>query len=756
MTSIRARVSGEADGPAVGSPALQEIIPAALIRRIGDLVQELVFDEGSTLMRQGEPGDDLFVVLQGRLAVLVEGDDGVARRVDEVHTHDVVGEMALLTRQPRTATVVATERTRVLRITREGFEQIAQSDPQAVHGFMRRVLRRLRRTQLAKVLTQLLDTIDDHVVREIEHKAHWLHVPSGTRLFSQHEPADSMFVVVNGRLRISQRSAGDADVVIEEAGHGRLIGDVAVLTGGLHTFSAEAIRDTHLLQIFAKDLHDLLHRHPAVMMSLARAAMRGLQGGDARQRAAMNHPSTYVLIAASHDVPLAEFAEAFTAAVRAFGTTARLSSESVDRALLNPGVAQAPDGTVASEALTAWLSNQEREHHALVLQGDPSWTPWTRRCALQGDRIVIVARASGSPVPDEAERELRKLELKGRVELVLLHAESTPRPTGTRAWLADREVAAHHHVRLRRASDVQRVARHLGGRATGLVLGGGGARGFAHIGVLQALQEAKIEIDMIGGTSIGALIGGCVAFDLSPEALRGLAQTFASPRKLLDRTLPIAALMAGAKVTALYQHIFGNTVIEDLWTPYFAVSSGLSSATAIVHRRGSLWRAVRASTALPAIFPPLLGEDDEVHVDGGVMNNMPLDVMRRFCQGGTVVGVNPMPVRDRVRSYHFGPSVSGWHALAGRLGLFRSTVRAPSILGSVMRATEINSAQKMRQPLFRDLADLLIEPDVGDFPILAFDRYAEIIDAGYRAAVQAIRTWHASDEVAMTRGDLAA
>jgi len=390
------------------------------------------------------------------------------------------------------------------------------------------------------------------------------------------------------------------------------------------------------------------------------------------------------------------------------------------------------------------------------LQGDASWTPWTRRCALQGDRIIIVARATGSPVPGECERELRKLQLKRRVELVLLHDESTRRPTGTRAWLSDREVAAHHHVRLGRASDVHRVARHLGGRATGLVLGGGGARGFAHIGVLHALREANIEIDMIGGTSIGALIGGCVAHGLTPEDMRRLAQTFASPRKLLDRTLPIAALMAGAKVTALYQRIFDETVIEDLWTPYFAVSSGLSSATAIIHRRGSLWRAVRASTALPAIFPPLLGENDEVHVDGGVMNNMPLDVMRDFCEGGTVIGVNPMPVRDRVRAYSFGPSVSGWHALAGRLGLFRSRVRAPSILGSVMRATEINSAQRMRQPAFRELADLLIEPDVGEFPILAFDRYAEIIDAGYRAAVQAIQAWQARDEVAMTRDDLAA
>jgi NTE family protein len=161
----------------------------------------------------------------------------------------------------------------------------------------------------------------------------------------------------------------------------------------------------------------------------------------------------------------------------------------------------------------------------------------------------------------------------------------------------------------------------------------------------------------------------------------------------------------------------------------------------VIHDFGPVWHSVRASTAIPAIFPPLLDHDGDVLVDGNVMNNMPLDVMRERCEGGTVIGLNPMPTDDKVKRYHFGPSLSGWDALMGKLRWFGATTRAPSILGSVMRATEINSANRMRQAPFRALADLLIEPKLGDYPILAFDQYEPIIEIGYASAREALAGW---------------
>ena len=202
--------------------------------------------------------------------------------------------------------------------------------------------------------------------------------------------------------------------------------------------------------------------------------------------------------------------------------------------------------------------------------------------------------------------------------------------------------------------------------------------------------------------------------------------------------------MAGRKVSALYQNLFGDLLIEDLWMPLIRRVERPEPRARGHPRSRPVWRAVRASTAIPAIFPPLLADDGEVLVDGGVMNNMPLDVMRARCEGGTVIGLNPMPTNDKMKPYHFGPSLTGWEALKGRLRLFGSRTRAPSIIGSVMRATEINSANRMRQPSYRALADLLIEPALDGYPILAFDSYKPIIDIGYRASQGAIAAWQAA------------
>jgi predicted acylesterase/phospholipase RssA/CRP-like cAMP-binding protein len=584
------------------------------------------------------------------------------------------------------------------------------------------------------------------VLREIESRLEWVHLPSGEVLFHEGDAGEDIYIVVNGRLRVTTQDGDGHERVLEEVGRGGAVGEVALLTGEPRSASIRAIRDTHLLRLSRAAFDELLDRHPRAMMQIVRSAAWRLRH-TAQHVMRESRPQTFALVPASPDVPLAAFGRRLADTLQAFGSTVLLGSTDVDRTLNSPGIAQSHESSAVHEALTAWLGGQEREHAALLLQADAQWSAWTRRCVAEADRVLIVANASAETEPGEVERSVSAQRVDGRTELVLLHPDTASRPSRTFAWLAVRAVTTHHHVRLGNDVDVRRLARRVSGRAVGLVLGGGGARGFAHIGTLRALAEAGITADVVGGTSIGALIAAAVAAEMPAEEMERLAATFASPRQLLDRTLPVAALMTGGKVTDLYRRMFGDVAIEDLWTPYFGVSSGLSRATAIVHRRGPIWRAVRASTAIPAIFPPLLGDDDEVHVDGGVMNNMPLDVMRALCEGGTVIGVNPMPTHDRLRSYHFGPSLSGWQALMGRLRLFGSRVRAPSILGTVMRATEINSANRMRQASFRQLADLLIEPPVGDFPILAFDRYAPIIDIGYREAKARITAWQATTNV---------
>ena len=717
---------------------------AAAFADLRGVLRHTPLARGATLLRQGDPDRDVYLILRGRLGVRAEHANGTSTLVDEVGPGSLVGEMALLTGQPRTATVFAVEDSDLARVSREDFERLALRHPEALNEFLRRIVPRMRGTQLAHLLTEVFGALERDVLADIASQLEWVQLRSGERLFGEGDAGDDVFLVSHGRLRVSVADGDGSERVLEEVGRGGTIGDIALLTGEPRAASVHAVRDTYLLRLTRAAYDALLVRHPLAMMEIARRAVIRLRHASRRHMEDTSRPVTFAVIAAGPDVPLGTFGERLAQTLAAFGRTQKLDAAEVDRLLAKPGIAQSGDDNVVHESLNQWLGAQESGHAAVVFVADAQMSPWTRRCLMHADRVLIVGRAGADPAPGPVERAFHELGLKTRAELVLLHPDATEQPTGTLAWLEQRSVVTHHHVRLGNDRDLRRVARRASGRAVGLVLGGGGARGFAHIGALRALEEAGVEIDMVGGTSIGSLISAAYAAGIPVAVMCELAETFASPKKLLDRTLPVVALMVGRKVTALYRKLFGDLLIEDLWTPCFGVSSGLSRARAVVQRRGLVWRIVRASTALPAIFPPLLDDDGEVLVDGCVMNNMPLDVMRAQCEGGTVLGVNPMPTRDKQKNYSFGPSISGWRALLARFGIMSAGMRAPLIIGSVMRATEINSANRMRQVPFRQLADLLIEPALENYAILAFDQYAPIIDIGYAATKAQVASWQSA------------
>ena len=165
------------------------------------------------------------------------------------------------------------------------------------------------------------------------------------------------------------------------------------------------------------------------------------------------------------------------------------------------------------------------------------------------------------------------------------------------------------------------------------MLAGGGARGFAHIGIIKALIEAGVPFDHLGGASMGAIIAAGLAHEWGVEELtERMRETFVTHNPLDDFTLPLIALVRGKKASSMLQRNFGDICIEELPLPFFAVSSDLTTGRIHEHRAGLLWRALRASVALPGILPPVT-HHGHLLVDGGVMNSLPVDVMRTRTTG---------------------------------------------------------------------------------------------------------------------------
>lgn len=700
--------------------------------------QRLSLPRGECLFEQGDPGNSMYLLVAGRLAVVLRHADGGETLLDELNPGAIVGEMSLLTGQARSATVCALADATLICCSKLKFEQLAARYPQELAGFVQAIAYRLRETQLACVLADLFGEIDGDALDVLQTELEWRQLGHGEVLFHQGDPGDEMYIVVSGRLRVTATRLDGVERTLGEIGPGEVVGEGGLLTDEAHAANVYAIRETNVVKLTRAVFTRLAQEHPQMMMQIARMVIRRQQRTIQATPVECARALTVALIAASPEMRLKEFPHRLEQSLAEYGPVLHLDSTRLDDLYGKEGAAQTTLDDPTNLVLAGWLSEQEKVYRYILYVADPVWSAWTERCVRQADRLLVVAWASAVPTPGSVEVNIQSLGAAARSELVLLHPASVTCPEGTAHWLAPRQVHAHHHVRENDDIHYQRLVRRLLGQAVGLVLSGGGARGWAHVGAFRALNESGIQVDRVGGTSMGALVGAGYAMGMSYEEMVRLAERFADPRRLFDYTLPFVSLMATGKITSVLQDVYGDRRIEDLWRPYFCISCNLSRAEPVVHQTGLLWKSVRASIAVPGLFAPILHKGD-VLVDGGVMNNFPVDVMRDLCEGGKVIGVSVNPLQEKSESYQFGSSISGWRVLWNRVNPLTRPMQVPNLASNLLRVLEVNSAYQIMTR--RGLADLLILPDVEEYAILDFDAYDPIIEAGYRVAREQLARW---------------
>lgn len=589
------------------------------------------------------------------------------------------------------------------------------------------------------------------IFEDVETRLEWLNLASGETLFCQGDPGDALYVLISGRLVVLTAGDDGREQQVGEIGRGEMIGELAVLKGDTRSATVRAVRDSELVCIAREELLALAQRHMQVMLQINDLIARRLR----KQNTGLTHPesalTTLALLPCEAGVPLQDFGRQLTDALGQFGPAIYVNQNLLEN-VFEPGAAQTSPEDRRNAEIVSWLNELESRYKYVVYEGEPAVSQWSRRCIRQADRILLIGRAGASPEPVAYETALLAGEIRAhttgqqdqperqaaehgsRIELVLLHNAGAATASKTAAWLAARSLREHYHVQVGNHADVSRLARRLTGHAYGLVLGGGGARGFAHVGVFQALEEAGMQVDIVAGTSMGAIVAGGIGMCMSAVEMRGIARQLSSPSKIYDPTLPVVSLFSGAKTTHALQKIYGETLIEDLWRPMFCVSTNVTRANAVIHREGPLWEAIRASMSLPGIFPPVLYRGDLL-VDGGVMNNLPIDIMRQFVQGGCVVAVNVSPPEDLMKEYHYGPSISGARALLSKLNRHDS-ISVPLIhecLTRIMVLHDVNRRTSKQQ-----LADIFISPQVQQYGLLDFGAYAPIIEIGYNTAKEVL------------------
>jgi len=588
---------------------------------------------------------------------------------------------------------------------------------------------------LKAALRNVFGPLDDALLAKLSHELEMVDIPGGTALFRQGDPGDSLYVLLRGRLNVSLRDPEtDVDKLVGETLPGESVGEIGLLTGEERSATLWAARDSRLVRIGQAAFDALAEDNPGLLRGLANVVVDLLRKRTSTYRYSPQ-VSNIAIIPARPKNGSAQFAKDLQATLAHIGSTLHVNSGCIDDLVGIPGVAMARTGSNEDSQLGDWFADEESLRRFVILEADPEETEWTQRCLRQADMILIVGNTADDPVPTATEVELiHEVEKVRSVRHVMVLLHPTREISRTAEWLTVRNADEHHHVRIGEQLDIDRLGRIISGTAIGLVLGGGGARGFAHAGVYRALCEQGIDIDWVGGSSIGAVFGAGIAMGWDPEKVEREARiSFVDENPFGDFTFPFVSLLRGRRINRLAQRSFSGD-IEDMLIPYFCVSSDLTAANLTVHERGQLWRAIRASVSLPGVLPPAVNEK-HLAVDGGILNNLPVDIMRERSVG-KVVAVDLSVAKEYELDYHEIPGPM--QILLSRLPFARK-IQVPGIVTLMMKATVVASAVHSRS--VRKEADFLFHPPVGRFGLLAMNDFEEIVEVGYQHACERMKDW---------------
>ncbi len=711
----------------------EEFSKGALVEMAAKM-NPVTLKEGEVLFSQGDDGEAMYIVIEGRLRVTVEPQNGRKIVVMDIGPGVPVGEISLLIGGRRNSTVFAVRDTELAELTKDHFENIIAKYPEIRVQLLKVVLNRLRRSLLARVLPEYFGEMNEATFNYIDSQFEWVHIKRGQSLFKKGESADSLYILINGLLNVVAEEKDKPDRLIGVISWSEIVGEMAILSDGKRTASIYAARDSDLVKLSRTSFERISERYPQVMMAIMRILIYRLNKQDKRSHK-KNIAINIAVLPTAPNIPLVKFTERLMASLTNIGPTFLLTPDSINTFFKKKDIAQTPEDDPRSPGLSAWLTEIESINSFVIYRADYALSPWTRRCLSRADKILLLADAKASPTPGIIEREyLGKNEhsiSSGKV-LVLLHRDCNHIPKGTAAWLDQREVHRHYHIRWEYEEDFDRLARILGERAVGLALGGGIAKGIAHIGVIRALEKAGIPIDMIGGTSMGAVIGAMYAMGGTYEEMLEMSRKlFVEINPFNEYTLPIISLLKSRKIELMGRIAYGSTDIEDLWINFFCVSTNLTTTNLKVFRRGPLWKAVRASSALPGVVTPLL-KDGQVYVDGGVINNLPGDVIRRQC--GVVIVSEASPNINL--SFQIDKLPSPWKVFWSRVLPFKSPIKVPTIL-DLMMSTMLTGSILAADSVKED-ADLILTPPVKGVGFLDFKKMEQTAEIGYRYTMETL------------------
>ncbi|CAH8476953.1 unnamed protein product [Schistosoma curassoni] len=653
-----------------------------LFHQLDFAIEWLSVKSGKALYKKGEIANHVYVVLSGRLRQVDNMPDGGHRIVSELGRGDLVGFLEVISQQTRISTVMAIRDS-----------ELAQIPSHLLHHL---------KNKFPQVLTRIIQLLSDKLL---------------------------------GNLTTSSSTASQLGMPLLH-----MTSTNSLLTGGLGYTTGENSK----LDVLYSPLNS------GVMTNLR----------------------TIAVLPTTTDINAEAFTLELQHSMSSMGSSVRLTSDIVLKRL-----GSCAFDSVSQYRLSTWLSHQEDSHRIVFFVCDcQRVSAWNRICIRQADCILVLALHSSDPArPSPIEMALKNDPTKVAKVLILMYPLDTDYTESgkTAVWLNARPwISQHYHIRCEPRvfiprsklnlinfytqvfarekpnplSDFSRLARYIVGEAVGLVLGGGGARGCSHVGLIRAFQEAGIPIDLVGGTSIGSFMGALWADETRVAQFTQRARNFTNCfnsiwKKIKDFTYPAVSIFSGKELNRQLQSTFHDRQIEDFWLPFFCVTTDITNCKMRIHTQGSSWRYVRASMSLSGYLPPLCDPyDGSLLLDGGYTNNLPADVM--VCFGAKTIFASDVGAAVETELTNYGDHLSGWYLLYNRYFRIGTPVlRIPSLTEIQARLAYISCVRQLEYIKASGIC-FYLRPPVDKYLTLQFSAFDEIANVGYDYIKYILNTWH--------------
>lgn len=722
------------------SPAFNHLNEKAL-RELSPLFSTLTFIDDELLpIRRGHNEPYLYLVVSGSFDLNLLIPEVPKQVLITLNKTDLVGGFLSHVSHGNKTSVTSYGSSSVLQILWDDLNAFFDTHSMAFSHFNSALKNTFYQAQLSLFFSVEFQIHAPEIFDVLSEEIQWKELQNGETLFRQGDPGDAIFVVLSGRLKSVIHTAEGKIKLSNIINAGEVSGEVAFLTHSERIATVFAIRDSVVARFSREGFEKLAENQPQLMLQVAKLLGNRFKFQSSKRHIS-NFGKTYALIPSQENYCLHDFATELRQVMQEWGSIICVTSDDVDKAIGIKGVSLENNQSTRNTQVAQWLEHLEFLYDHIILIADCFWSGWNEKVIHHSDHLLIVADASQTCELGAQEEKIfktRQITKHQKKSLILVHSDADKPISGTSCWLKNRQLNDWWHVRPHVSGDLQRIGRLLTGNANALVLGGGGARGYAHIGVIRALEEQGIPIDKVCGTSIGAIISSAIALGHDNIGITQLCKRHL--HTLFDYTLPILSLIKGRRIEKRLNTAFGEQLIEDLVIPFFCISTNLTRAEQIIHDRGLLKDALRCSMSLPAMIPPVC-KDGDLIVDGGLLNNLPVDEMRKVAGDCNIIAVDISPKLDLTNNESFPSDVSGLKLFISRINPFQKSIRTPNILQVLERSITIAAVNYSVKVQEKNMADLYLELPVETIGVLDYDKVDQIASLGYSASVQKIKNW---------------